>query len=378
MKIYLSFLQSPIQHPIAAYSFWEYYIKNGIEEAGHQWVESKNLDWAKGLVPQTPAAFKEWKSKTWEAAIADIKAERPDIFLSYLYPEQIDVHAIGMIKKLGVKCINFFCDHVRMFKKVPQEFKVFDLNWVPEFKAIELYKDANLPFLNLPMPMWVEPKYRSLPENEHKNISFIGSKDIQRHLFFESLARKNANLTIDIYGSGWLDTSAVTPLPENSILQKGVNQVKFLTKHGPTAYFNKLKQKSYQSAISERLRPWLKTKPNFEEYIKITRESAITIGINRYPSFDYPLLQPDTYSRLRDIEAPMLGACYLTEWTDGMDELYHISDEIEVYRDIDELIEKCEYLTKDKAKRALLRAKGQQKALSEHSIPMILQKLINF
>ena len=81
----------------------------------------------------------------------------------------------------------------------------------------------------------------------------------------------------------------------------------------------------------------MKKKPNDLEYVEITQQSMITLGVNRYPSFRYPLNKPDTYSRLRDLEAPMLGACYLTEWTEGLDDLYELGTEIETYKTAEEM-----------------------------------------
>ena len=78
--------------------------------------------------------------------------------------------------------------------------------------------------------------------------------------------------------------------------------------------------------------------PRGDDYARVLRESQVCLGVNRYPSLRHPAGRPGTYSRLRDIEAPMVGACYLTEWTEGLDELYEPGVEIEVYRDAAELV----------------------------------------
>lgn len=376
MKIFLSFLQSKVQHPIPAYSFWEFYIKNGIEEAGHEWIECNEVDWAQGLVPQTDKELADWKSYTWEKTLKYVKNNTPDVFLSYLYPNQIDIDAINSIKKLGIQTINFFCDHVRLFTKLPKEFKVFDKNWVPEYKAIDLYKKAKFSYINLPMPMWVDPKYRFTPEQENNQISFIGSKDIQRQLFFEGVVKNSESPSIVIYGNGWVEESHQSIRSNTSPLKKLTNQFKFVAKQGFKAYLNKLKFSGYNPPISTSLSPLLKGKVNFEDYIKITRESKITLGISRYPSFAYSLHSPNTYSRLRDIEAPMLGACYLTEWTAGMDLMYDLNNEILTYKNIDELVAQCDRLSKDIGLRKLLRQGGQKRALNDHGIPSIIKKLV--
>jgi spore maturation protein CgeB len=71
----------------------------------------------------------------------------------------------------------------------------------------------------------------------------------------------------------------------------------------------------------------------------------------------------------------MLGACYLTEHTDGLADLYAIGEEIETYRDADELIRICRELMNSDTKRKMLRLASQKRALAEHTIPMSLTKL---
>ncbi len=378
MKIFISFLQSKIQHDISAYSFWQYYIKNGIEEAGYQWVECDDVDWAFGLVPQSPESLSAWKTDSWEKTIAYLKTNKVNLFLSYLYPHQVDKSAIAEIQKMGIFCINFFCDNVRNFRKPPKEFKVFDLNWVPEFKALKMYEREKFNAIHLPMPMWVDPKYRTISKIENEKISFIGSKDIQRQLLFETLIKDFPSIEIDIYGSGWMNEENIQAKFASSIFSKTINQFGFIKKFGSKAWLNKIRDGKPLPPISEQLQLWIKAKPNFQEYIKITRESLITLGVSRYPSFQFPLHEPDTYSRLRDIEATMLGACYLTEYTEGLDQLYHLGEEIETYKDHIELNEKINTLKKDSKKRIKLRENGQKAALNNHSIVESLRKITGY
>lgn len=376
MKIFLSFLQSHKNHPIPAYGFWEYYIKNGIDESGHQWVECREIDWAKGLVPQGKNELENWRSESWEKTIKFLKENPVDLFLSYLYPKQVDADAIKKIQKMGIPCINFFCDNVREFKSIPIEFATFDLNWVPEYKALSMYRNAGIKYIHLPMPMWVDPKYRTPSKIVQGNISFIGSKDIQRQLFFEELIKLNPTINLAIYGNGWRpEVNSESQITQSNV-KRSINQIQFISKHGIKSYLNKLKFGSYNPPISNALEAIINGKISFEEYIRITRESNITIGVNRYPSFNFPLLQSNSYSRLRDIEAPMLGACYLTEWTEGLDEMYEIEKEIETFKNQDQFVEKVKELEIDSIKRMSLRRNGQKKALQALSIPNSINKII--
>jgi len=377
VKIFLSFLQGKPGHPIPAYSFWEHYIKKGIEEAGHQWTECPGADWALGLVPQSRNEYKQWKQETWRKTREWLKDNPVDLFLSYLYPEQVDAASIREIQKSGTPCVNFFCDHVRQFTKLPASFKVFDLNWVPEFKALKLYKNAGYPHINLPMPMWVDPQYRVLKNEANSQVTFIGSKDIQRQRLLEELISKNPELPLAIYGRGWTTNNEVAEYigDGNTTKNRLLSNLNFVKSQGIAALARKFTAKGLDNPLSPVLQALIMGIPSFAEYNALTSESIITIGINRYPSYRFPASKPDTYSRLRDIEAPMLGACYLTEWTEGIDELYDIQNEIAVYRDANELADQIKALTNNPERRQKLKANGQKKALEKHSIPKSIENI---
>ena len=189
-------------------------------------------------------------------------------------------------------------------------------------------------------------------------------------------------LQINIYGKGWKNESVETIIHEKNIGRSGVkqtlaNQVVFLKRFGLAGFYRKMSQRKIQLNPSANLEKSLKGKLTFENYVTITKESAVTLGVNRYPSYNFPLTSPNTYSRLRDIEAPMLGACYLTEWTEGIDELYEVGKEIEVYRDAEDLKEKADRLLGDKQKRMALRQGGQERAQKQHSIKKSIDEIRN-
>ncbi|RYY06132.1 MAG: glycosyltransferase family 1 protein [Sphingobacteriaceae bacterium] len=378
MKIFLSFLQSPHNYSIPAYSFWPYYIKNGIEEAGHSWTENPDADWALGLVPKTAALQAKWKQDTWGKTISWLEKNPVSLFLSYLYPEQIDVNTIQKIQKLGIPCINFFCDHVRQFKILPTAFSCFDLNWVPEYQALSMYVKAGYPYIHLPMPVWIEPAQRYVQKESFPQLTFIGSKDIQRQLLFESITSKRNDLPIKIYGNNWIEEKALQPVNINyTFLNKLNNQYQFLKENGLQAYIRKLDNKNSEHPLSKLLQVKVQSTQNFSDFQQLTAQSMVTIGVNRFPSYRYPLLHPNTYSRLRDLEAPMLGACYLTEYATGLEFLYDLGKDIETYKNADEFIAKAEWLMADSEKRKQLKINGQKRALEVHTIPESLKKLTN-
>jgi hypothetical protein len=379
MRIFLSCQQARQRHNVPAYSFWETYFKKGIAEAGHEWIEAREIDWAEGLVYFKADDLQKWRDRTWSQVIANIKQQHQtkpiDLFLSYLFPNQVEPSAIQAIQALGIPCVNFFCDNVREFSKIPPAFYCFDLHWVPEFKALNLYKQAHLNYLYAPMPVWVSPDQRTWQHLENYGISFIGSRDIQRELLLAKVL--DSGIALEIRGAGWVEnTSFFTQLPQTR-RQTIINQWQFLTQHGFQPWIRKLQAKSLPRVPDEIFAPFVKPQPNAQDYGEILQQSLITLGINRYPSFYQSINQPNTYSRMRDIEAPMMGACYLTEWTEGLDHLYDLGEEIETYRTAEEMVEKIQHLAANPEKRRKLRCQGQRRALADHTLGQSLAKIAN-
>lgn len=380
MRIFICCQQSLKNHLIPAYQFWEIYFKKGIEEANHQWIEAQGVDWAEGLVYRESKELELWRNKTWKSTIDQIKKQHKaggiDLFLSYLYPQQISISAIKEIQDLGIACVNFFCDNVREFTKVPKEFYYFDLNWVPEYKALEMYKKAQLNYIHAPMPVWIDPRHRNCQYQEQYGATFIGSKDTQRAALLSELLKLGVSL--EIRGTGWDKKPARgkhNP-KKKSKLKTIINQIDFFEHQGVCAWLRKTKSKWSKPIDDSIFTSYIYPKPNFEEYIKIIQQSKITLGINRYPSFRHSFTNPDTYSRMRDIEAPMMGACYLTEWTEGLGQMYELGKEIETYRTPEELKEKIFQLEAEPKKRKTMRFEGQKRALEQHTFTKSLTKII--
>ena len=384
MRIFLSCLQSLRAHAVPAYQYWETYFKRGIEEAGHEWVEAESVDWAEALVfAPGSEGLEAWKGRTWPAVVAGVRRALneggADVFLAYLYPQMVDHGAIQEIRAMGVPCVNYFCDNVREFVRVPKEFAGFDLHWVPELKATRMYAAAGWPFVHAAMPTWVPPAQRTCDQAETHGVSFVGSRDAQREVLFAQVLELGAD--IELRGAGWAAGGSPagglpsTPEEQGGILRTARNQIPFVRRHGITGLLRKAAWKRRQRVSDDVFARHVRARPNAREYIEITQGSRITLGVNRYPSFRHPFDRPDTYSRGRDVEAPMMGACYLTEWTEELGIMYDLGREIETYRTAEEMVEKIRSLEGDPARRRSLRCAGQRRALADHSVPAGLERV---
>jgi hypothetical protein len=377
MRIFLSCQQALRSHPVPSYSYWEYYLRNALLEAGHELIETPQVDWAQGLVRMPAGERAAWLGQTWSRTVDFLREEnakrRVDLFLGYLFPDQVEPSAVQSVRSLGIPTVNFFCDNVREFTRVPSSFSGFDLHWVPEKEAQAMYASAGLAYVYAPMPIWVRPEFRGVDPAETGEIVFVGSHDdLREDLLGDAVER---GLPVQIYGSGWGAVGRGERPPTAPALGRLANQLAFLRAHGVRGFAMRA---TYRF---RRRRPagWStgRIHPNVfaDGYFRTIRESQVVIGVNRCPSFQRPFSSPLRYSRLRDIEAPMLGACYLTEMAPGLEDLFEVGTEIEAYRDAGEMVEKAKRLQGDPARRSQLRSKAQRRALSEHTIARSIEKV---
>jgi len=378
MRIILSCLQSLRRHDIPAYDFWRTYFVEGCREATIEVLEVPGVDWAEGLTyAEGSEELVTWRSRTWEKTLAFAKKEQErgdvDFFLGYLYPDQVEVSAVRELQRAGIPCVNFFCDNVREFRKVPAAYAPFDLHWVPEYEALPMYRGAGLPHIHAPMPCWVPEPYRSVANKEEGPAVFIGSADVLRENLFSEAMKAGADLTV--HGRGWREEREVTAVGREQSGSLLRNQFLHFRRNGFPGLASRLLDKAW--SLPRRKIPVSQTGRTLtpEDYVRLTRESPVVLGVGRVPSPLRPLRYPMKYSRLRDIEAPMLGACYLTEHTEGVAALYELGKEVETYSSAEELAEKLRQLLMDADKRHALRLAGQSKSLSAHSLPASMGKI---
>lgn len=382
MKILLSCLQSLRKHNIPAYEFWRSYFVEGCREAGITPLEVPDVDWAEGAALSGEGQeLASWRARTWEKTLAFAREQHSrggvDLFLGYLYPCQVEQAAVCELQRNGIPCVNFFCDNVREFCRVPAEYRPFALHWVPEFEALPMYRSAGLPHLHAPMPCWIPRQLRNLPERDTEPPTFIGSADILRKSLLGRVLA--AGVKLNLRGPGWEEGSAQSGIDGSKSERAGSllsNQLALLKRHGPGALAAKVVNAVLP--LPSAAIPMKHVKPTVfgEEYFRVIREAQVTVGVNRVPTTRLPLRWPLSYSRLRDIEAPMLGACYLTEWTEGLEFLYEPGREIECYRSSGELKEKLSQLLSKPEHRMDLRRRGQRRALIDHSVSASLLKVI--
>jgi hypothetical protein len=317
LRIFLSAQQDfGAAHAVPAYRFWAGYFRASLAEAGHVCLELPACDWSAGLADLSRSDRANWLATVWTQTLDFLRREHArqpiDFFLGYLFPAQVLPAAIAEIRALGIPCVNFFCDNVREFRRVPAVYHGFDLHWVPEHKALPLYARDQLPVLHAPMACWVPPAQRTPVTHESLPVTFVGTRDEQRERLFA--AAFALGLSAELRGPGWDSTASIpvhAPPRARSPFTLLARQTAFARQHGPSALLRKHLRSLFPPAeLAFDFTPHARPAQFGDAYWPALRNATVSLGVNRYPSLRFPLDQPDTYSRLRDIEAPMAGACY--------------------------------------------------------------------
>jgi len=381
LRILLSCQQSLQNYALPAYRFWRTYFIAGLREAGHEVFEVPDTDWARALLPLSATELNQWRNEQWSRTLAFVRATPGlDLFLGYLYSRQIEPSALKELRTLGIRTVNFFCDNVREFRRLPVQFAPFDLHWVPEYDALPLYAARNWPALFAPMPCWVAPARRVAQETTSECIVFIGRRDPLRSALLAHAAR--ANLPLKLYGAGWSNAAEPAAIasaaaqPNPSVRARLSDWKDFYRRQGPGPTWRRFSGSGTPTPDATfDFSSWSHAAPDDDGYAQITASSAITLGVNRCPPPAGGGGRPLVYSRLRDIEAPMLGACYLTEWAPELASLYEVGSEIEIYRDEHELVAQARALLADPARRHRLRLAALRRAHADHTIGATLTKI---
>jgi len=388
VNVYLCCLQSPNRWNIPSYGFWLRNFKPALEEMGCRVFEPSNIDLAEPLARCfDPDWLEHGRARLGEALLQAVKeAHRRfgiQLFFSYFYSAHVEPGILEAIRDLGIPVVNFFCDNLRQFESVRPLARSVTLNWVPEREALPLYRSLGAPALHL--AMGVHPgAYRVTGSGELRQVTFVGSGDHLRMQLLEPVLE--TAIPLRIYGQGWGrqspsgDRGPHTPGSPHEALREPpplpwswrrrlsarqhLRRLRDYGLAGEWRYFEARRMRARQASRFDGVSfPPL---PH-DDFVAVTARSAVTLGINRCPHPGYPFSRPLVYSRLRDVEAPSMGACYLTESCVDLESMYDLGTEIETYRDAEELVAKAEALLGDAPRRRGLRSAGRQAVLSRHT-----------
>jgi hypothetical protein len=247
--------------------------------------------------------------------------EKIDLFFSYFFDACVFPEAIDEIRGMGIMTANWFCNGSYQLHLVSEIAPRYDWCLVPEkFRLKDYVALGARPIYSQEASNPEVYKRYDLPVEY--DVTFVGQAYGDRPDIIQFLVDKN--IDVRIWGRNWQQA------------MRGSRPA------------------IYGGILSD------------DEMIKMYSRSKISLGFSacgethRSPE---RILQ----IRLRDFEAPMSGAFYMTEYMEELEEFYDIGKEIVCYYDKEDLAAKINYYLRNDTEREAIRRAGQQRCLRDHT-----------
>lgn len=305
-----------------------------------------------------------------------------DLFLSYFYNAHFDPAGFDELRHLGVPSINFFCNSTYQFGHVAAVSAKADFSWHAERDARDLYLTVG------GNPVWVQmaadPKtYYPLPGRlRAPSACFVGLRYADRDRLAAALI--NGGVSLALYGSGWEDDPPVMtttgqgdstvylgrvypqPGTTRGYLQTAIGAIQT---QGVGRGLKRLTRQWRYRAATRRLTPTIRSaaKGRAENVAETFAGYELVLNFSNVWADGRPGSNLIPHVRLRDFEGPMCRTCYLTGYSDEIQEFYDVGKEIDTYRTAEELVDKTKFYLDHPDAAERLREAGYHRALRDHT-----------
>lgn len=276
-----------------------------------------------------------------------------DLFFSYFWSASILPEVIEKIKDLGIITVNFYCNNIHQFDLVSEIAPHYDYCMFPEREALQKYIDVGAKPVHIQMA--ANPDiYKPYPLSQDYDVTFVGQNYLSRQDYVEYLYRNG--IDVHVWGPNWENAlmSSKRGIVNRVKSKLGLNKPVLLDTHvgGP---------------LSD------------EELIKMYSRSIISLNFSEVVVSDekYDQGAIKRHIRLRDFEAPMSGAFYITGYQEELKEYYEIDKEIVCYDTKGELLEKIRYYLEHQDEAEAIRIAGHKRALKDHTWENRFKDLFN-
>jgi spore maturation protein CgeB len=372
---------------------WSANFYPALRQLGHEIIESQTDLLSTSRFMDVPGDFTqeevEARARTTERILDEVRAAHHraplHLFLCYFYNSHFDPPGFDELRRIGVPSVNFYCNSIHQFELVEAEAAKSDFAWHAEKEARQRYLNAGA------NPVWVQmganPEvYRPIPGVQRlPKACFVGQRYADRDRWVVELIC--SGVPIEIYGSGWrLGADVSQPLrPDNQEIKETYLGRRRRTPGSWRSYLDvarenvrrggfvpgilrSVRQVSYRKN-TRALLPLLagSARGPANDVASVFAEHDVCLNFSNVWSDGRPGSRLVPHIRLRDFEAPMSRACYLTGHSDEITEFYDVGREVDTYRSPDELVDKTRFYLGNSEAAERLRECGYRRALRDHT-----------
>jgi hypothetical protein len=341
-------------------------LRRSLEDMGHELVRFDFPGWPDDADPAWQRHGKPRTNERLLSAFRQAHAASPfDLVFGYFYSSVAYPETIDLLRQSGVPTVNFSCNNVHQFDLVRDIAPRFDACIVPELSAVPHFESVGARPLRIQLA--ANPRvYRPFPEPRQFDVVFVGQRYADRAEFLNHLHCNGVQ--VRAWGAGWqpskrlnlANAKAALALVEDERLD-GVRRLLRTRLAGGSG-------SASVAPVADVVDTSTYGGPRLlhADLIKMFSKSRISLGFATAGDSHHSEKRL-THLRLREFEAPMSGALYLTERQPELEEYFVPGQEVLTYGDRDELLQLARYYLAHPEQAERVRRAGFERARREHT-----------
>ena len=297
-----------------------------------------------------------------------------DLLFCIVYDDFLTVETAQQLQQLGVAMVNYHVDMAFQWYRVIRTAPYFDVLAVAQMTNAEHLKPYTQRIHWMPMaanPEWYASR-STIDPGTHRDLCFVGSFNPYRRALLEACV--NRGFKPSVYGRGWSNETP-SPYQFDWDAYKIWHDIRYyawsrLRAEGVDSVIGPIKKKCARTHTFETLNGAELFPPCTDEALPaIFRSSKINLGLSDtgWHAGTQVVPSKNLQCRLRDFEVPMSGGFYLVQEAPGHAEYYKIGQEIETWKDADELTDKLSFYSKQETAAWRIRDAGERRARTSHT-----------
>lgn len=278
-----------------------------------------------------------------------------DAVISYCFAADVEPTLVERARALGVPWINFFCDSTYAFDLVEALARVTALNWFPERAAAPSYHALGRPVLCRPYAVHPAALPAATCETADHALGFVGAPTGNRVLRLAALLLLGCPVTVR--GEGWRRVRAPAP-PRRA-------------PRGDRRLRGGLGERVLVRALTPVVRRGGHPLTD-DELVAFLARCRVVLGLNEGRDRQGVYR---SYMKLRDVEFPGYGCCYLTQHNEDVEHAFEIGSEVLTFRGAAEAASLVRRSVRHPAEAQAIGQAGRRRVLAEHSWSARLREL---
>jgi spore maturation protein CgeB len=269
------------------------------------------------------------------ALAAAVRKVAPDLLFTFLYAHEISPGAVAAVTATGVPTLNWFADDHWRFEDFSSRYAP-SYAWIATTAASALPKYAALGCTNVIKTQWAAAHHRYRPSGEplRYDATFVGQAYGERPALVARLRAEGVQ--VETWGTGWAERRWHRAVAHRPVVRS-------------------LGGRRVLAAAQAR------TRCNQDDMIQIFGTSRLNLNFTEASQGNEAQIKGRTF------EVPACGGFLLSGRSAHLEEYYVPGQEVVIFEDPSDLIEKARYFLANESARARVAAAGYLRTLAEHT-----------